>query len=214
MEKLTAVNKRNDLIARPDICFTLVRHGQTDWNQDGRYQGQADVPLNTIGILQAKEAAEHVRGKHVDIIYSSDLSRAVQTAEEIARVVKVPLIIDPRLREINLGEWEGQLFSDIKVKYPELIHLREIAPLKMRPPGGETLGEVANRVYEFADEIAASFSQNRVLLVSHGLALAVLIVKAREMPLEHAYQFIPENAVPLEIEWFANSHRKIKDEPG
>jgi broad specificity phosphatase PhoE len=201
---LTVVNKRNVLIAKSTISLTLVRHGQTDWNLEGRYQGQADVPLNAMGILQAKEAAHQLRDKHFDIIYSSDLNRALQTAEEIASVVKAPLIVDTRLREISLGEWEGRLFSEIKMKYPELITLREIAPLEMCPPGGETLGEVANRVYGFADEIAVSFSQNRVLLVSHGLALAVLIVKARGLSLDYAYQFIPENAMPIEIEWFAD----------
>lgn len=91
----------------------LVRHGETDWNVEGRYQGHSDVPLNARGRAQAARLAEALRGSDIRAIYSSDLARARETAEALAHATRLAVQHDPRLREIDQGDWEGMLFLEI-----------------------------------------------------------------------------------------------------
>ena len=179
----------------------LVRHGQTDWNQQGRYQGQADMPLNEAGIRQAEEAAAQVAHLPISAIYTSDLVRARRTAEIIAARLGLPLQQDTRLREIHQGEWQGLLVSEIATRYASEISRFRASPMTARAPGGETVAEVADRLWSAADEIARRHAGQQVLVVSHGLALATLIARARRVPLEQVYTLIPENAVPHLVEW-------------
>src|SRR6185437_6606991 len=90
----------------------LVRHGETDWNAERRYQGHADVPLNDRGVEQARELAEQLAGERIDAIYSSDLSRAHATAEIVGERLGVPVVTDPDLREIDVGAVEGLTFEE------------------------------------------------------------------------------------------------------
>lgn len=181
----------------------LVRHGQTNWNLEGRYQGSRDIGLNENGQQQASAIAEGLKDVRFEAIYSSPLQRARRTAEWIAAKNELnPLVqIDPRLVEVDLGEWEGKLFDDIQRQYPEEIQERKTNPLHARPPKGETALEVAQRMAEAADEISERHPQGPVLLVSHGLALASLICMARAIPLEKVYEMVPENAEPVVVEW-------------
>jgi broad specificity phosphatase PhoE len=179
----------------------LVRHGQTDWNVEGRYQGQADRPLNVTGRGQARALAELLIGAGVHAIYSSDLQRARQTAEVIARRIGVEPALDPRLREINQGVWEGLLLSEIIARYPREWAERERDPLHSRPPGGESIADVAARIWAAVADIAQRHPEGPVLVVSHGTALGTLICEARELPLAEARQHIPPNAAPVEVEW-------------
>jgi broad specificity phosphatase PhoE len=100
--------------------FCLVRHGQTDWNLEGRYQGQSDVPLNQTGRAEAQSLAGRLKGKSFAAIYTSDLQRARETAEIMAEVLTLPVTLEPLLREINQGEWEGQFVEAIKARFAEL----------------------------------------------------------------------------------------------
>ncbi|MCX7975779.1 MAG: histidine phosphatase family protein [Bellilinea sp.] len=177
----------------------LVRHGQTDWNVEGRYQGQADMPLNEIGLKQARELAIKISEIDFEAVYSSDLQRALTTAQILARDKQVN--IDRRLREIHQGEWEGQLFSVIRQRYADFFQSREQNPLESRPPGGESLQEVAERVKACVDEIAKRHQGKRILVVSHGLAIATLIAAAKGLPLSHSFELIPDNAEPQIIFW-------------
>jgi broad specificity phosphatase PhoE len=179
----------------------LVRHGQTDWNLAGRYQGQANPPLNAYGEAQAEAIAAWLEGQPIAAIYCSDLQRAQRTAEIIARRVKLTIAVDHRLREIDLGQWEGMLTGDIQARYPDEWADRLRDPLYAPAPGGETLVIVAHRVWAAADDIAAAHPRGIVLIVSHGLALATLLCRARALPLEQAYHFVPENARLVTIEW-------------
>ena len=179
----------------------LVRHGQTDWNLEGRYQGQSDVPLNENGRGQAESLIEKLRSRKFSAIYTSDLSRARETAEPIAKALGIPLRIEPRLREINQGEWEGQLVDDLKARYTELWAQRAIDPASVRPPGGETVGEVAERVYAALDDIARIFPTGNVLVVSHGLSIATAICHSQNIPVGQAYTVIPENVEPVWMDW-------------
>ncbi len=176
----------------------LIRHGETDWNSEGRYQGQSDVPLNATGREQARHLAQALDGCALDTIYSSDLLRARETAEALARATGASLYLDPRLREVDLGEWEGQLFSCIQEKYPELLRQRRENPLHFAPPGGETMVELRQRLLSAVREIAALHPGASVALVSHGFALAVIKVSLNGQPVERVWDLVPGNA---EMEW-------------
>ena len=118
----------------------LIRHGQTDWNLEGKYTGQADIPLNETGRAQAHDAAELMRRRPVDAIFSSDLVRALETAAIVAGKSEsgVNIQTDVRLREINQGVWEGMHFDEIKRRYGAELAAREAQPLDFAAPKGST----------------------------------------------------------------------------
>jgi broad specificity phosphatase PhoE len=179
----------------------LLRHGQTDWNLAGRYQGQSDVPLNQNGRAQAHALARQLKGQLFAAVYTSDLERAQETASIIAAALGLPVTCETRLREINQGQWEGQLVDDIKSRYALLWQQRSADPASVRSPGGETVGEVAQRVGAALDDIARLHPGGSVVIVSHGLALATAICKVRGIPVGQAYTCIPDNATPVWVDW-------------
>lgn len=111
------------------------------------------------------------------------------------------VIYDQRLREINQGEWEGQLVDTIRARYEDLWQTRSVDPASLRPPGGETVGELANRILAALDDICHLHPGDSVLIISHGLALATALCKRRGIPIGQAYSVIPENAEPVWVEW-------------
>ncbi len=185
------------------VDLWLVRHGQTDWNFTGRWQGQAsDAPgLNETGHEQASVASEKMKGVEISAIYSSDLLRARQTAEAIAIPLRLPVILEPRLREINLGVWEGVPSNDIEAQYPQELADRARDPFNTRAPDGESPCEVAERVLKAVNEIADRHRDESVLIVAHGISLAVIICHAEGFPMEDVYQHIPDNAQPHHVQW-------------
>lgn len=189
---------------KKELELWMVRHGQTDWNLEGRYQGQADIPLNEQGIQQAYNLCKKLDGVKFSAIFCSDLKRARQTAEIVGAHLDISVRIDPRFREINQGEWEGQLVNDIKKRYLEKAGSHSQAA-GLRPPGGETVVEVAQRMVKGAQAICEQFDGQRVLLVSHGLAVATLICMAGGLSLDEAYRQIPENIQTVKINWQCES---------
>ncbi len=181
--------------------LVLVRHGQTDWNLEGRYQGQTDLPLNAAGRAEASALAEQLAGRPLEAIYSSNLRRAHETASIIAERLGMPVQIDGRLREVYLGQWEGVLFKDIVAQYPAEWEQRQRDPVHSRPPGGESAVELAARVWAAVDEIARRHAPGLVLIVSHGLALAAVLCRAQNLPLTQIFDVIPDNAHPIEVDW-------------
>ncbi len=179
----------------------LVRHGQTDWNVEGRWQGQADPPLNAAGRAQAEALAAQLNGTPFAALYASDLQRARLTAEILAQRLGLPVTLDVRLREISQGQWEGMTGPQVAERYPEEHAARLREPLHTRAPGGETSFEVAERAAAAARDIARAHPAGPVLVIGHGFSLATLICRARGLPLEQARQFIPENARVEVIEW-------------
>ena len=184
--------------------LVLIRHGQTDWNLEGRYQGQADIPLNATGLAQAEVLAEKLDGQAWAGLYSSNLQRALQTAQVISTRLGLAVQIDTRLREICQGEWEGQLYRAVVERYSRVAEGVPIAsrtPADVRPPGGESVAEVAERLAAAADDIARRHPDQPVLIVGHGLALTTLICRVRGIPLGEVYAHIPENTHPVAIAW-------------
>lgn len=171
----------------------LVRHGQTDWNVEGRWQGQADVPLNEIGRQQAAQIAHSLSEVGLAAIYSSDLARARETAGALARLTGLEVKLDPRLREIHQGQWQGLLVSDIQERYGQEFQRRRDDPLNVAPPGGETVLQVRERVVDAIEDIVGQHPDARVAVVSHGFALAVIQVHYQNRPVTDAWELIPQN---------------------
>ncbi len=114
--------------------FILIRHGQTDWNATGRWQGQANPPLNAVGRAQAQQTAQELIAQNIEVLISSDLTRARETAAIIGASIGVPVNLEPRLREINLGDWQGLYSDDIRARWPDEMRTWLESPLAIRPP--------------------------------------------------------------------------------
>lgn len=152
----------------------LLRHGVTDWNDGGRFQGQADVPLNDVGRGQAAAAAEVLSGLGIDRIYASDLGRARETARIVAARCALPVSTDPRLQEVNVGSWSGMSMDEVGRTVPDFWPaLREGRDFR-RSAEGETATEAGQRVALALLEFAEAAEDGEVLLaVGHGLSLRV-----------------------------------------
>lgn len=155
----------------------LIRHGETDWNVDGRYQGQADPPLNAKGLTQAYRLAEELAGVELRVLYTSPLRRALQTARILADTLDLPLHQEPRLMEIHQGDWQGRLRADIAARYPDLFRRWETEPWAVTPPGGEHLTQVQARVYAAVDEILARHRSQSIGLAIHRIPIALIKVR-------------------------------------
>lgn len=147
----------------------LVRHGQTDYNAQRRFQGQIDIPLNERGLAQADAIAAHLAAiESVDRIVASDLTRARTTAQAIGTATGVPVELDAGLREITVGEWEGLTSTEISETWPELLADWQ-AGIDMRPPGGESRKESNERVAATVLKLVAQSTPSEVLvIVAHG----------------------------------------------
>ena len=183
------------------IQLILIRHGQTQWNREGRWQGQADPPLNAFGRRQARRVALDLRGARLDHLYSSDLRRAVETAHIIGADLGLAVIPDPRLREINLGRWQGMLSVDIKAQYPDEFQLWHTSPLTTRPPDGEDVHTLAARVLEAISEIALRHPDQQIGVVAHELPIAVVLAHVRGVALGQLRGLIPATGAWEEATW-------------
>lgn len=181
--------------------FYLLRHGQTDWNIQRRYQGHIDIPLNEVGINQAKNAAKLLKGESFDQLFCSDLQRAIQTANEVANNINLPIQKDSRLREINQGQWEGKFIDEVLKAQPLLVNSIYDSPYQNKRPGGESIGEVADRVWSCLNEIACNYPSQKIIIVSHGLAIATALCKHKNIPLTQAKNHIPDNCEFVIIYW-------------
>lgn len=179
----------------------LIRHGLTEWNAVHRYQGQTDVPLSQVGRAQAARVAQRLRAVRLDAVWSSDLSRAHETALQIAAPHDLDVRRDPRLRELSLGVLEGLTRDEVAVRHPAFLegwrlepHLRRApdSPTAGQPGGGhkgEHLGDVQVRAWAALEDIRRAHpdkaSPQSVAVVSHGYAILTLLCRALDLPLPH-----------------------------
>jgi probable phosphoglycerate mutase len=168
----------------------LLRHGLTDWNHAKRFQGQADVPLNEVGLAQASAVADKLLGRDIAYIYSSDLERAAVTAQAVAARLDLPVQLDPRLQEINVGSWAGLTPDEVAQRDPELWE-----PLRLGKDGphsstGETATGAGRRVAEALMEYAENAADGEnVLVVGHGLTTRVASLALMGLGYAHAWSF-------------------------
>lgn len=150
--------------------LAFVRHGQTDWNAEGLFQGQADIPLNDVGRAQAAALAPALAALNPDAIVSSPLLRARATAEAIAEASGLDVAFDPRLAEINVGTWMGRKLADVGQEHPEMLADLAAGRDFRRSETGETATEAGARVAGAARYIADWNPDGLTVVVGHGLA--------------------------------------------
>ena len=156
------------------ICF--VRHGETNWNAERRMQGHIDIPLNANGISQAERLANAlIRVKHsFDVIYSSDLERALHTANAVASALSLDVQITPRLRERNVGKLQGLLLSEAPVLLPEIWQRHIARELDHDLGGGESIRTFHQRMQDILELFLNEHRGQSVLAVSHGGSLDMI----------------------------------------
>ena len=153
----------------------IIRHGQTDWNVEGKIQGRQDIPLNDMGRRQARALADGMKSRPVASVYSSPQKRAMETAEAIAGPLGLTVKAVPQLMEIGYGDWEGRSAEDILTTDRELYESWWQHPATVAPPGGETLNQVDERCRQAWDMIRSGMKGDTAV-VAHGGTLAHFIV--------------------------------------
>lgn len=174
----------------PERRLILIRHGQTEFNLGGRMQGQLDTPLTEAGRAEAREAATELASWPIGTVVSSDLERARDTAEVLSNALGLPFSTDSRLRETDLGDWQGKAHEEVDSVFPgQRTHWR-LNPT-WAPPGGETRLEVSERAATVVDELMGSDTWNAgaVMLVAHGGTIAALTSRLVGIPTEHYPMF-------------------------
>lgn len=172
---------------RDSARVVLVRHGETDYNRQDRWQGSAsDVPLNERGRAQARAVAaalaEAFDGR-VSAAYTSDLRRARETATILAARLDVPVREEPALRELSHGRWEGRTHAEVRELWPRDYAVYEADPYGTRRGGGDSYADLEERLWPALERMARSHPGQRVLAVSHGGPIRLALSRILELPL-------------------------------
>ncbi len=155
----------------------LVRHGQTEWNRVERFRGRADVPLNETGLAQAEATGRRVAAAwKPTAVYSSPLSRAVKTAEAIAKHFGLPVQVHPGLADIDYGAWQGLSPEEARARWPEMVDAWYNKPHLARIPNGETLDDLRRRAMETVNEVAARHPGETIALVGHTVINRIILL--------------------------------------
>lgn len=180
----------------------LVRHGETAWNSNGKYQGHTDVGLSEVGKWQAACLQERFRDEKIDAFYASDLHRAMETAAIIAVPHGKEVRPVPALREINFGLWEGLTHSQIAAVYPQELQQWLFGPGEVVVPGGESFAQVRMRAWGALQEIVQAHRGETILAVSHGGTIRAILCAALNMGTESIWRFAQDNAAVNIIDFY------------
>ncbi len=157
------------------VEIILARHGETEWNTEEIFRGRVDMALSNRGLRQAELLGNCLSNEKIDLIYSSPLKRAVQTAEAIARPHTLDVNIVENLTDFDFGEWQGLSQLLVEEKYPELCRDWLDTPEQVRIPGGESLEDVRSRAMPFLEDAVMRCGEGRIVFVSHRVVNKVLI---------------------------------------
>lgn len=180
----------------------LIRHGETTWNKELKYQGHTDVPLSDEGIRQANLVAARLAGEKLSAVYASDLCRAFITAETIAARHNLPVTALSELREVQFGDWEGLTYEGINARWPEeyvqLFHRTD----EVRIPGGETFREVKERAAGAVARLVDQHPDEAIAIVSHGGTIRTIICAALDIHLNHVWDLRQDNTAVNVLEYY------------
>lgn len=175
----------------------LVRHGETDWNQQNKYQGQVDISLNENGKLQSEKVAYFLKDVSIDKVFASSLLRAKQTAEMILQHHQgINLELKDGFKEIIHGLWQGKVETEIEQEFPGDLQRWRETPEQFQMPGGESLQQVWQRtikVYESILDAALNEKLNTVLIVAHGVTNQILLCHILGLSAEYLWSFRQSN---------------------
>ncbi len=177
------------MVSPADTHLIAIRHGETEWNGQGRFQGHLNSMLNKAGLAQAEALGEYLAREHFDLLLSSDLGRALQTAQAIATRTGHEIVVEPRLRERRMGIFQGLTPAEVQARYPEdYARFRTRDPDYVIPDGESTRQFFERSVACFSD-LAGRHAGLILAAVTHGGVLAMLYRHARAMPLDALRDF-------------------------
>lgn len=172
----------------------ILRHGETEWNREERFRGMADLPLTENGLQQAKYAAERIAPLKPQVIYSSPLRRATQTAGAVGKALGLPVNIDEDLKDIDYGLWQGltltEAYRRYRKEYQQWLH----SPQMVNFPQGESLPMVQERVNRLLKTIDEKHKEEAILLVTHKVVCKVLLISLLGTDLSHFWQIKQDGA--------------------
>ena len=172
----------------------LVRHGQTDWNESGVFRGRIDVKLNQRGVEQAEAVGRALADVSLDAIYSSPLTRALDTAAAVSHHSGVRVHTNNAFNDMHFGDWQGLTRPEVEKRYPSLFRLWLTAPQRVRIPNGETLARVRRRLLSGIEYLFGMHGDGTVLIVSHGLTNKVLLCAMLGLYNSHFWKVKQDNA--------------------
>ncbi|MDP7583187.1 MAG: histidine phosphatase family protein [SAR324 cluster bacterium] len=182
----------------------LIRHGETEWNSQQRMQGHSNSDLSEVGRGQIQALGELMKNVSFDHIYSSDSLRARQTAEAVTQYSGHTLQFDQRIREKNLGVFEGLTSTEAKERHPEIYRLFKTAGANYVIDEGESTQQLLERALEFIEEIRLRHPQERVVMVTHGGVVRVLMKHALGLSIDAPTRFIIKNTGIFGLIWNEN----------
>lgn len=180
----------------------IIRHGQTLWNLERKYQGHSDIALSDKGIKQAEAVAARLATEKIDAVYASDLSRACKTAEYIADKHNLKVNVMPELREIKFGEWEGLTYDQISARWPGMLGKLWTTPDELEIPGGESFYQLKERAYAAIKKIVKEHPEQTVVVVAHGGTIGTILCAMLDIHLNHVWSIKQDNTAVNVIEYY------------
>jgi phosphoserine phosphatase len=180
----------------------IVRHGESEWNRIGRYQGQADAPLSSLGTSQAEALAGRLQRESFHAIFTSPLQRAARTAEAIARYhPDVPCTHEPALMEIHHGDWQGLYSNDVHERYAAGLREWRQYPTRSQFPNGESFSNILKRVLDCKERLVEQYADQTVLVSTHDVVVKILVADALGMDMDRINRIWVTNASISVIEY-------------
>lgn len=183
----------------------FVRHGETSWNHSKRYQGHSDIPLNEKGVQQAQMVAQRLKRETISAVYSSDLTRAVETAQIISKQHSLEPILVPEFREVNFGLWEGLTYEEIMAAWPEVLSDIYSKPGLARVPEGESFYDVQKRTGIGLAKCLANHQEETIVIVSHGGTMRVALCDGLGLEIEKMWSLRQDSTAINIIEYFGTT---------
>ena len=196
---------------KPSVRLLLVRHGETTWNQENRWQGHADIPLSEAGYRQAQQLAQRLAAERrtVHALYASDLVRAWQTAEILGEAIALPPIPHVAWREMDIGDWSGLTTAEVVTRYPEEWE-RLRAGEDLPRGGGETFSQFQQRIVQIARDLIMRHAGEQVAIVTHGGVVRAFLLHCRQLPMSQFRQIDKiGNTGISEVTFFADGEATI-----
>ncbi len=177
-----------------DTDLLAIRHGETAWNNEGRFQGHLNSALNEEGLAQAQALGRRLALERFDLLLSSDLGRALQTASAVAMCTGHEIVVEPRLRERQMGIFQSLTAAEVEARFPDDYARFRSGDPDYAIPGGESMRQLQERSVACFSELAERYAGLTLVIISHGGVLAMLYRHATAMPLDAPRDFSLHNA--------------------
>jgi broad specificity phosphatase PhoE/ribonuclease HI len=187
----------------------LLRHGETPLSIEKRFSGRGNPDLTDRGRAQASAAAGRLAGRGVDVVVTSPLARARQTADAVGEALGIPVAVEDGFAETDFGEWEGLTFGQVRERWPEDMK-KWLSNPAVAPPGGESFAATAQRVGAARERLVSSYDGSTVVVVSHVTPIKLVIRDALGAPMDVLFRIHLETASMSEVDWFADGNSVVR----